>query len=82
MFITTIGCNRVLTDGHVDITAGLFGVLEEKLVRVIIGNTIPAKSNASCKCRLTSMCNIECTHAVHCIISGGNVSYINPNAKM
>ncbi len=82
MFITTIGCNRVLGNGHIDPSAGLFGVLEEKLVRVITGITIPAKSNASCKCRLTSVCNIDCVHAVHCIISGGNVSYRNLNAKM
>lgn len=82
MFITTIGCKRVLGDGHIDINGGLFGVLEEKLRRVVTGSIIPAKANASCKCRLTSVCNIDCVHAVHCIISGGNVSYRNLNAKM
>jgi len=82
MFITTLGCKRVLNNGHVDPDSGIFGVLEEKLVRVISGNIIPAKSNASCKCRLTEICNIDCVHAIHCIISGGSVSYLNPDKRM
>ena len=82
MFITTLGCKNVLGDGHIDITKGIFGILEEKLRRVKIETIIPAKANTSCKCRTTARCNIDCEHAVHCTISGGNISYRNPDKRM
>lgn len=80
--IITIGCNRVLGFGHIDPMSGIFAFFDERIIRVILDVIIPAKSNASCKCRLTPICNIDCNHAIHCIISGGNVSYMTEGKRM
>lgn len=80
--IVTLGCDRILEEGHIDIDAGIFGVLEEKLTRIKTGEIIPARINTSCKCRLTSKCNIDCTNAVHCIVAGGKVSYRKIGKRM
>jgi len=70
MFITTLGCDRVLGNGHIDIDKGIFGILDEKLTQVKTGHIIPAKENTSCKCRRTAKCNIDCKNAIHTIVSG------------
>lgn len=80
--IVTIGCDRILEDGHIDPSQGIFGVLDEKLNRVKSGEIIPARINTSCKCRNTSRCSIDCVNAVHCVIVLGKVSYRNPGKRM
>lgn len=70
MFITTLGCDRVLGNGHINIDEGIFGILEEKLAQIRTGHIIPARDNTSCKCRRTAKCNIDCKNAIHVIVSG------------
>ncbi len=59
-----LGCNYLKDNGHIDIDAGIFGILEEKLNPVLKGIVIPAKNNTACKCRMTKKCNVNCHKAV------------------
>lgn len=81
MFIT-LGCDKILENGHIDVDEGIFGVLDEKLIRIKSGNIIPASENTSCKCRRTPRCNIDCPSSVYGIVAGGKISYRNTNKRM
>jgi hypothetical protein len=62
-------------DGCIDITAGVFGVLDEELRKVKKVITIPARANTDCKCRQTSKCNVNCPRAITGFQSGYKISY-------
>lgn len=80
--IVTLGCDNVKSNGCIESDAGIFGVLDEKLIRVMTGRVIPARANTACRCRLTAKCNIFCKHSVHRVISGGKVSDRQPDKRM
>jgi hypothetical protein len=80
--IITLGCNKVLSEGNIDSKEGIFGILEEKIIPVITGRTIPAKDNTSCRHRRTPRCNSDCKHSVYGIKSGHKISYRNINKRM
>jgi hypothetical protein len=80
--IITLGCSNVLSNGHINIDSGIFGVLDEKVVRVKTDTIIPASENTSCKCRRSARCNINCHHAIYGINSIGKISYRNINKRI
>ncbi len=72
-FTVVLGCCR-FSHGHIDPSAGIFGVLIEHVRKVRIG-IIPARSNTDCKNRRTRLCSMECHQAVYGILSGGKISW-------
>ncbi len=80
--IITLGCSNILTEGHIDSSGGVFGVLDESFRRVRIEYIMPAKDNTSCKCRRTSRCNIDCKYSIYGIKSGFKISYRNTENRM
>lgn len=60
-----LGCNYLTDNGHIDIDAGIFGLLtEEKLKPVLKGIILPAKNNTACIHRQNKQCNVNCHQAV------------------
>ena len=80
MFSVILGCKRAKC--HIDPTAGIFGVLEEKLKTLQRESPILARDNTGCQRRRTSECNSDCRHAVYGIIAGGSLSWQNDGATL
>lgn len=85
-----LGCIR-FPDTHIDIDAGMFGILEEKLPVLIRTNPIPARNNVTCKCRhkykivnnkSIPCCTQDCRYATYGLQSGSKVSYMQKGKRM
>lgn len=68
MFQVILGCTH--TNGHVDFKAGIFGILEERVRKLLRSEPIPARENTDCPHRRGAQCNQDCPKAVYGILSG------------
>lgn len=70
-----LGCDYLRDNGHIDETAGIFGVLVEKFRQLKSGNIIPVCNNTQCAGRATKQCNVNCENAVSGWLVGGKISW-------
>jgi len=80
--ISIIGCDCIRSNGNINQTAGIFGVLDEGFRRVKTGNIVPAINNTRCACRGKSQCSVNCPSAVSGWVVGGRVSFKNVGKRM
>ncbi len=73
MFRVILGCLH--SNGHIDPSAGIFGVLTERYRKLIRHNPIPARSNTECIHRRTAQCNQDCSRSVYGIMVTGKISW-------
>jgi hypothetical protein len=80
MFQVLIGCNH--TKGHVDPSAGMFGVLHEGVFPNLIRySPILARDNTECHNRRTEKCNSNCKNSIY-TITGTKLSFGNMEARI
>ena len=77
-----LGCSKVLSEGHINSDAGIFGILNERIKKLRTGAVIPAKDNTSCRCRRTPRCSIDCKNSIYGIRSGHRISYRNKDVRI
>ncbi len=78
----TLGCDYLKDNGHIDINAGIFGVLTEELKQVHKGIILPAINNTSCSHRRTKHCNVNCHKAVTVYQTGHHWSPLTKGRRM
>lgn len=74
MINVILGCKKSDT-GHININAGIFGILEESL-KITNKRIIPAKENTDCPNRRSSVCNIDCPSAITGYQAGHSISFL------
>jgi len=79
--IITLGCNKV-TNGHIDTKVGIFGVLDERFRKILLGKTIPARENTDCAHRRSAQCNVDCLRARTGYQSDWKVSWQQKGRRM
>ncbi len=79
MFVVQ-GCSH--SKGHINPTAGVFGVLEERFRNLRRNTPIPARNNSDCAHRRTGQCNSDCRGSVYGIMSNGKISYRNKGSRL